>query len=184
MKKLFSDSLLGRLQKEVSLEITIIGGAVPEERNQKEEGLILEAIEKHQIEHIVRMLGFQPYSVLMVQAYKHHIFISPSITAKDGDTEGGAPVTIIEMAATGMPIVSTTHCDIPEVIEDGVTGLLGPERDVDGLIYHIRWLLENPNSWEAMLSAGRKKVEREFDVRIQAERLRGFYRELCKSFYI
>lgn len=112
---------------------------------------------------------------LFEEAYKHHIFISPSVTAKNGDTEGGAPVTVIEMAASGMPIVSTTHCDIPEVIEDGVTGLLAPERDVDKLVSRIQWFLKNNNSWEAMLRAGRQKSEREFDVRAQAERLGEIY---------
>ena len=124
------------------------------------------------------MLGFQPYSLLMKEAYKHHIFISPSITASDGDTEGGAPVTIIEMAATGMPIVSTRHCDIPEVVEDGVTGFLAPERDVNGLISNIQWLLKNNLSWEPILSAGRKKVEIEFDVHIQSEKLGIRYRNI------
>jgi len=75
------------------------------------------------------MLGFQPHAILFEEAYKNHIFLSPSVTALDGDTEGGAPVTIIEMAATGMPIISTKHCDIPEVIKDGVTGFLANERD-------------------------------------------------------
>ncbi len=176
---------LGRLQNEVDLEvdleITIIGDATPAERCLKEKELILNMIEKHQMKHIVRMLGYQPYKVLFEEAYKHHIFLSPSVTAKGGDTEGGAPVTIIEMAASGMPIISTTHCDIPEVIEDGVTGLLAPERDVGGLVSHMRWLLKNPNSWEAVLIAGRKKIKREFNVRAQAERLGMLYRNLLKG---
>ncbi len=71
-------------------------------------------------------MGYQPHSTLFAEAYRHHIFLSPSVTASTGDTEGGAPVSLIEMAATGMLIVSTTHCDIPEVIKHGVTGLLAP----------------------------------------------------------
>jgi colanic acid/amylovoran biosynthesis glycosyltransferase len=114
----------------------------------------------------------------MKQAYRNHIFISPSVTASDGDTEGGAPVTLIEMAASGIPVVSTMHCDIPGVIEEGVTGLLAPERDVDGLVSHIRWLLENNDSWETMLKEGRKKMEREFDVRAQAQILSEIYRKI------
>ena len=53
---------------------------------------------------------------------RHHLFLSPSGTAADGDSEGGAPVAIIETAATGMPVVSTTHCDIPEVVMTGTPG--------------------------------------------------------------
>ena len=169
---------LGKLQKDASLEITIIGDASPEARSRKEKELILKIIEKHRMDHIVRMLGFQPYKMLFREAYKHHIFLSPSVTAKDGDGEGGAPVTIIEMAASGMPVVSTIHCDIPEVIEHGVTGLLAPERDVDKLVSHIRWLLRNNNSWESMLRAARQKSEREFDVLVQADRLGEFYKDI------
>jgi colanic acid/amylovoran biosynthesis glycosyltransferase len=169
---------LGRLQEEIPLEISIIGDAYPEERSQKEKERILGVIEKYKMQPIVNMLGFQPHSVLMGEAYKNHIFISPSVTASDGDTEGGAPVTIIEMAASGMPIVSTKHCDIPGVIEDGVTGLLSPERDINSLVLHIRWLLENNNSWERMVEAGREKMEREFDVRVQTKKLGDIYMEI------
>lgn len=172
---------LGRLQKEIPLEITIIGDASLEERSRKEKELILTVIEKYQMGSMVRMLGYQPHKVLFEEAYKHHIFLSPSVTAKNGDTEGGAPVTIIEMAASGMPIISTTHCDIPEVIENGVTGLLTSERDVDGLVSHIRWLLENTKSWDAMLKDGREKIEKEFDVRMQAGRLGEFYRGILEQ---
>jgi colanic acid/amylovoran biosynthesis glycosyltransferase len=169
---------LGRLQEEISLEITIIGDATAEERDQEEKERIFGVIEMYEMQSKIKMLGFQPYSVLLEQAYGNHIFISPSVTASDGDTEGGAPVTIIEMAASGLPVVSTMHCDIPGVIEDGVTGLLAPERDVDGLVTHIRWLLESHDSWETMLKEGRKKIEREFDVRVQAQRLGEIYRKI------
>ncbi len=57
---------------------------------------------------------------------RHHLFLSPSVTAPDGDSEGGAPVSIIEAAATGMPVVSTTHCDIPQAVDDGVTRAARP----------------------------------------------------------
>src|SRR5690606_39794503 len=70
-------------------------------------------------------LGYQPWRALMDAAYRHHVFLSPSITASDGDTEGGAPVGLIEMAATGMPVISSRHADIPEVIEHGVGGQIG-----------------------------------------------------------
>lgn len=169
---------LGQLQKEVDIEITIIGDATREERSREEKQRILEVIEKHKMQSIVNMLGFQPYSVLMEHAYKHHIFLSPSVTSEDGDTEGGAPVTIIEMIASGMPVVSTKHCDISEVVRDGRTGLLTEERNVDQLVHHLNWLVENPKKWGIMLRAGRDRVEKEFDVQVQARRLGEYYKEL------
>ncbi|OQW92460.1 MAG: colanic acid biosynthesis glycosyltransferase WcaL [Thiotrichaceae bacterium IS1] len=167
---------LGQLQKDVPLEITIIGDAPKGNKAGREEKKrILAVIEKYHLQSKVRMLGYQPHSVLFREAYQHHIFLSPSVTAKNGDTEGGAPVTIIEMAATGMPIVSTRHCDISEVVQDGVTGLLAEERDVEGLVKHLSWLVGNSNKWQVMLDAGRRRVEEEYDGIRQGQRLADIY---------
>lgn len=172
---------LGQLQHQVALEITLIGDANEEKRSQAEKQKILATIDNHNLQSKIRMLGYQPYSVIFEEAYKHHIFLSPSITASDGDTEGGAPVSLIEMAATGMPIVSTKHCDIPEVILNGVTGLLAEERDVSELVAHLQWLVAHPEKWSDLVQAGRKYVEAEYDSRIQGTRLAAIYRTHLRS---
>ena len=51
----------------------------------------------------------------------------------------------VKMCASGMAIVSTRHCDIPGVVKDGITGWLADEHDVEGLVRHLRWLIENTN---------------------------------------
>ncbi len=169
---------LGHLKKELPIEITIIGDAGTDSREQLEKAKILNIIDALGIKPTTRLLGYQPYHVIFEEAYKHHIFLSPSVTAEDGDTEGGAPVTIIEMAATGMPIVSTTHCDIPQVIQHGVTGWLAKERDVNGLVLLLRQLIEMPEKWYEMLVAARKHVENQFDAKAQGEKLGEIYRNL------
>lgn len=170
---------LGQLQHEVDLEITIIGDARKLQRTQVEKQKILATIDKYGLKSKVRLLGYQPHDVLLKEAYQHHIFISPSITASDGDTEGGAPVSIIDMAATGMPIVSTTHCDIPEVIINGVTGLLVEERDVVGLKKSLNYLIDHPELWHKMTNLGRQHIEREYDVQIQGRRLAEIYKQVA-----
>lgn len=175
---------LGRLQHEIPLEITIIGDATSEERSQIEKRKIMALTDKHSLQSKIRFLGYQPYTVLFEEAYKHHVFLSPSVTASDGDTEGGAPVSIIEMVATGMPIVSTTHCDIPNVIKDGLTGLLAEERDVDGLVKHLLWLVKNPDKWQEMLVAGRKHIEVEFDAHVQGGKLGEIYEKVKSKEYV
>jgi colanic acid/amylovoran biosynthesis glycosyltransferase len=172
---------LGHLHAEVSLEITIVGDASPESGSESEKGKILATIEKYCLQTKVRMLGYQPHSSLLEEVLKHHLFISPSVTADDGDTEGGAPVTLIEAAATGMPIISTTHCDIPEVISHGVSGLLAEERDVEGLITYLKWLIHHTDHWKGMGKAGRKRVETEYNARMQGEELACIYREVNES---
>ncbi|MDY7079451.1 MAG: glycosyltransferase [Chloroflexota bacterium] len=174
---------LGRFQREVPLEITLIGDAGQETRSQAEKQKIMATFTKHHLLSKTRLLGYQPYTVLLEEAYKHHVFLSPSVTASDGDTEGGAPVSLIDMMASGIPIVSTTHCDIPEVVQDGITGLLAEERDVDGLVDHLKWLVDHPDRWQSMLEAGRTYVEREYNARVQGERLGVIYSQLCRNRY-
>jgi colanic acid/amylovoran biosynthesis glycosyltransferase len=112
---------VGRLvERGEKLRVTLFGDAGPQPREQEEKRRILEVIRRYRLDNIVTLRGFQPYSVLLEEAYSHHIFLSPSVTSSDGDTEGGAPVALIDMAATGMPIVSSLHCDIPQVVLDGI----------------------------------------------------------------
>lgn len=171
---------LARLQGELpGLKITIIGDASEDARSHVEKAKIMSTLQKYQLRDRTRLLGYQPHTVLFAEAYKHHIFISPSIAASDGDTEGGAPVTIIEMAATGMPIVSTRHCDIPSVVIHGKTGLLAAERDVDGLVEHLRWLVSHPELWGSMAEAGRQRIEAEYNVVNQSKRLAKTYLSLA-----
>lgn len=160
-----------------NLVVTIIGDSSGHRREEEEKRKIAEVIRRHNLTPIIRWLGFQPHDVLMKEAYKHHIFLSPSITATNGDTEGGAPVTIIEMSATGMPIVSTRHCDIPEVVQHGATGLLAEERDVEGLAHHLLWLMRHCEIWPKMGEAGRRHVQAQFDAKVLGANLSRIYAE-------
>jgi len=169
---------LGQLKEEIPLQITVIGDASAEERSQNEKRHIQEVVNRYNLSPCIRFLGYQPHVTLLEEAYTHHVFLSPSVTAVDGDTEGGAPVSIIEMAASGMPIVSSFHCDIPEVIKDGETGLLAGERRVSELREKILWLVHNRDSWRQMLDNGRKHIEDQFDARVQGEVLSRTYRKL------
>ncbi len=169
---------LAELQKFVLLEITIIGDATTGERSQNEKQKIMAILDKRGLNSKTKLLGYQPYSVLFEEAYKNHIFISPSVTAVDGDTEGGAPVSIVEMMATGMPVVSTTHCDIPEVVQYSIEDWLVAERDVDGLVSKLKWLIKNAEKWRTMLDEGRKHVEKEYDARKQGRKLGEMYEKV------
>jgi len=169
---------LGKIQHEFPIEITLIGEATHEKRSQVERENIFQKIAHHQLESRIRLLGFQPHSVLLEEAYRHHIFLSPSITAEDGDTEGGAPVSIIEMAASGMPIVSTRHCDIPDVMRPEISRFLVSERDPDAIVEVIRNMVNNWGDLGNPLATLRNHIENEYDDKIQGERLACLYREM------
>ncbi len=169
---------LGMLNKQIPVEVTIIGDADAGHASQVEKKKILEALDQCGLASKTRLLGYQPHEVLFREAYQHHVFVTPSVTAADGDTEGGAPVTIIEMAASGMPVVSTLHCDIPEIIQHGTTGFLAEERNVEQLYDYLWRLVANPGQWPAMLAAGRDHVAREYDAKTQGNRLADLYQGL------
>jgi len=169
---------LGILAATQALEITLIGDASTDAQSQAEKQNILAVLRRYDLLGKTRLLGFQPHARMIAEAYQHHVFLSPSVTAHSGDTEGGAPVGIIEMAASGMPVVSTNHCDIPQVIEHGVTGLLAEERDATGLVQNLRWLLANPQGWQPMTQAARQHIEDKFDARQQGSALARIYEQV------
>jgi len=107
--------------------------------------------------------------------------VGSRVLAEDGDAEGGAPVTITELSASGMPVVATRHCDIPQIVLDGRSGLLADERDVDGLAALLARICASPQTWEAMGRAGRAHVEERFDIRKQVRELERLYEESRKA---
>lgn len=127
------------------------------------------------ISNSVTLLGYQSHEVFIDKLASNHIFMQPSITAMNGDTEGGAPVSIIEAQAAGMPVISSCHADIPEVVIDGESALLASEKDVDALAKHLEYLVEHPEVWDKMGQAGRKHVENDYDLIIQSEKLEKIY---------
>lgn len=156
-------------------EVTLIGDAfLEQDRPEKER--ILQKIRETDLTSRVRLLGAQPYKRVLQEAYLHHIFLAPSLTAPDGDCEGGAPVAVIEMAATGMPIVGTTHCDIPFVLSKQNSPYLVNERDSVGLCAAIVRLVSS--DWKDLLQSNRSYIEQELDARRQGEKLCHIYREL------
>ncbi len=167
-------------QKCPEIEITVIGDSGGNLREEREKKKILKIVERYGLSSKVRFLGYQPYSALIREFYCHDIFVSPSVTSSDGDTEGGAPVTIIEAAASGMPIASTLHCDIPFVLSEENRKYLVPERDSHALCKSIERLYSDGN-WQEITSANRRLVERELNVKLQGRRLADHYFEVALS---
>jgi len=161
-----------------NIEATLIGDAGRSQRETDYKKEIISIINSRNIADKVNYLGFLPYPAFIKEAKNNHIFLSPSIHPSDGETEGGAPVALIEMSAYGMPIVSTFHCDIPEVVIDGESGFLAKEKDTDGLAERLEHLINHPELWESIGRAGRKHVEEEFNIVKQAAKLETIYDSL------
>ena len=171
---------LARVGSRVPIEIHLVGEANESVGSQTEKARIIQAIQRNGLADRVFRYGMIQYKSLIDLAYRCHIFLSPSIHAADGDTEGGAPVAILEMAASGMPIVSTTHCDIPYAVGGCENALLAPERDADALADLLLKLIENSKSWRAMLDRARGHVEKNYEVFKQGKELTKIYREVTE----
>jgi colanic acid/amylovoran biosynthesis glycosyltransferase len=91
------------------------------------------------------------------------ILLAPSVTDVTGDQEG-IPVTIMEAMATGMPVVSSWHSGIPELVEDASSGLLVAERDVEGLATAVEALAVAPERRTSMGIAARAKIVADYDI--------------------
>lgn len=169
---------LSKLRHDVSLEINIIGDSGEKKKYQQEKEKIYSIARKHNLMDIITWHGMVDHETLIKEALNNHIFISPSVTAADGDTEGGCPVTIIELSATGMPVISTTHCDIPEVVLHGETGYLSSERDVEGLYTSMIKLLENSYQWNEMAEKARFHISENYNLEKQGQELANIYEEM------
>ena len=137
-------------------------------------------VQQNGLSDVVTLLGFQPHSVFVEELDRAHLLIQPSTTAANGDSEGGAPTVLLEAQACGLPVLSTYHADIPEVVKDGQSGFLVPERDASALADKILYLLQNPQVWPAMGSTGRAHIEANHDIRREARKLEGIYNELIE----
>lgn len=123
----------------------------------------------------VFLLGYLTYDAYEKEAANAHIFMAPSVTASNGDSEGGAPTVLLEMQARGLPVLSTWHADIPEVVIDGASGYLVPERDVVALGEKLAELLAHPKQWSEMGRAGRAHIEKQHDIVKLAQELERKY---------
>jgi colanic acid/amylovoran biosynthesis glycosyltransferase len=149
------------------LELTIVGGAGDSPHERAIEDEIHSIIARHGMTSRVRLLGMLDRAALRAQFLEHHIFLHPSVRALDGDAEGGHPVVITEAAASGLPTIATTHCDIPQIVAHGETGWLCPERDSAAIASVLSDAVADPERLLRFGAAARRLVERRYDIRAQ-----------------
>ena len=119
----------------------------------------------------VTLHGSQPHEFVRSLLGQASIFVQHSVTAPNGDTEG-LPVAILEAMASSLPVVSTRHSGIPDVISDGETGLLVDEHDKEGMATAMLDLLRNPDKAARMGRAGAPRIREAFSHEATVARLR------------
>jgi colanic acid/amylovoran biosynthesis glycosyltransferase len=167
------DAVSRLLSKGENIEYTVVGDGVLHENLQQ-------LIESLGIEQQVKLLGSKSHEEVKVLLQKSHVLVAPSLTAGSGDQEG-IPNAIKEAMASGLPVISTFHSGIPELVTDGVSGLLVPERDAASLADALAYLISHPEICKEMGQAGRRQVEQKFDTNSLNKELEELYLGLMQA---
>ena len=114
----------------------------------------------------VEFRGYQSQAQVRELLRRTDVFVMASFAE-------GVPVVLMEAMAAGVPVVATRIAGVPELVEDGVSGHLVPPGEPGAVAEKVAALLDDPEARNRFGAAGRAKVEREFNVATEAERLCG-----------
>ncbi|WP_367395627.1 glycosyltransferase [Pantoea sp. Ep11b] len=166
---------VARLTEKKGLDVAVKASAILKQRggqfqytiigNGDQDEMMRDFIAREGMEDCVSMPGFKPQEEIRRALSEADIFLLPSKTAADGDMEG-IPVALMEAMAVGLPVVSTFHSGIPELIENNVSGWLVDEDDPEALAETLLRLSQGEVDVAPVVAAARHKVETEFNQHI------------------
>ncbi|NBD36804.1 MAG: glycosyltransferase [Chloroflexi bacterium] len=141
--------------------------------------LIGDGPEKPIVDHLVEIYDLQASFELPGAVFQEDlrpyleradIFALPCVTARNNDVDG-IPVSLMEAMAMEIATVSTDVSGIPELIEDGESGLLAPEKDAEALADALQQLLEDEALRRTLGQNGRRRIVEEFNIYKSAAKL-------------
>jgi glycosyltransferase involved in cell wall biosynthesis len=156
------------------MELRVIGGG-------EREGKLRQLVEDLGIRDQVRFMGVLSYERVAAELSESDVLLAPSVVARDGDRDSGLMV-VKEACAAGVVPIGTLHGGIPEIIEDGRTGFLVPERDVGALADRLRLVKNDAGLRRTVAQAAREMVASRLDVRKRVAVLEDIYDEVAASF--
>jgi glycosyltransferase involved in cell wall biosynthesis len=126
----------------------------------------------------VQLLGAVPHEDVRRRLQQSDVFVLPCIDLRgQGEHIDGIPVALMEAMAQGMPVVSTAISGIPELIEDGVSGLLVPEKGEFELAEALKRVIRDSQLRDTLGRGARKRIEERFDLVANVAKLAALYRE-------
>ena len=144
-----------KVASEISeVQLTMIGDG-----ELLEEAILL--TQELKIEDRVAFKGVLKQTEIVHELQKHAIFVQHSMRTEDNDSEG-TPLSILEAAACGLAIVSTMHAGIPEVIQDGYSGFLVQEGDVEHMAARMLELLNDKKLQDEFGKNGRACIQSKY----------------------
>jgi colanic acid/amylovoran biosynthesis glycosyltransferase len=122
------------------------------------------------LQEVVEMPGAAAHEQIRHELAEADLFAAPSVTSSTGETDA-ALNTIKEAMLAGVPVVSTWHGGIPELVSDGENGLLVPERDSAALAAALERLIRNPQDWPVFAQRARDAAVSRYGTDTIARRL-------------
>lgn len=155
-----------------NIQLTFIGNDNELKRREKLEQYVLDL----ELSEHIHFLPAIDYEDLYSKLGEYDVFIHPSCYAADLDCEGGAPVVLLDAQATGMPVISTTHCDIPDEVIHQKTGLLSPEKNTEKLVQSIKFFYQMDNeAYQKFARDARSHMEKNYTISDNALLLKDLY---------
>lgn len=144
--------------KNIDFQITIVGDGELRKELQ-------EYVEKSGIGNFVKFLGAKPNHELPYIYAKHDLFVGPSIRTSTGDTEG-LGLTFVEAGMSGCVLIGTDVGGISDVIRDGKTGYLIPEKNSAAIAERITHVSQNRIAMQKLEEKCRKECVEKFDWQV------------------
>jgi glycosyltransferase involved in cell wall biosynthesis len=167
------DACAALTRRGVPYQLTLVGAGLPWPT-----AVIRRRIRAHGLRARVFLPGFVSHDRMGELYAASDIFVMPSVIHSTGDRDG-IPNVIMEALSHRLPVVATDVSGIPEVIEDGVTGRLVPQRDPEALADAIMDLAADRDRALALAEAGRRRVREMFDPATNTRAILDFYASLA-----
>jgi colanic acid/amylovoran biosynthesis glycosyltransferase len=176
------EACLRAIRDGVSLSVTLVGDAA--------EGDVIGRAIKEKLHELARQpsltgrvtfRGLVPLRDARTLLEEHDIFLCPSKHSSDGDGEGGSPIALTEAMALGLLCIGTNHCDIPEIVRDGDTGLVCESGDVAAISHHLQKVATQPELARDLCLRGRRHVETEYSLMALAKERSQIYESLAHT---
>jgi glycosyltransferase involved in cell wall biosynthesis len=118
--------------------------------------------------------GALPHEAALALYRRAAVFCLPCVVASTGDRDG-LPTSVLEAMALGVPVVSTDVNGLRELVVDGQTGLVVPERDPTALADALGRLLRDPALAERLAASGRRLIESRYSLKRSVADLRALF---------
>ena len=149
-------------QRKIEYDCTIIGDGPERIKCEK-------LIDELQIPNI-NFIGYLPHDEIKVYLNHSIVFVLPCIIDSRGRSDI-LPNSLKEAMAMKVPVITSDIRGIEELVDDGINGIIVPPKDPNSIADAIEKVFNDSNFRKSMGNAGRKKIEKDFNIKIEVSKL-------------